>query len=227
MPSAPSTNPRSRSPASRSLGHRDDVPQLLSECALTINPLAGIRGSAVKLVESLAAGRACVSTSAGARGFLDDVPPGLVAVPDVPSMAAPRDRAPHRRRVPGTASRTRRAARSTATAGRGASKSSNTSTARCCAKARRPSHPVDEHLRQHRRPTTTSTWRGTCRSTTSASMQTSAQRRTGRCSSSVRQRPHPAAATSSRHRRDGRRRLHRHARGTAAQGRRARPGGRL
>jgi len=70
-------------------GHRDDVPQLLSQCALTINPLGGIRGSAVKLVESLAAGRACVSTSAGARGFLDDAPPGLVTTPDVPSMAAP------------------------------------------------------------------------------------------------------------------------------------------
>jgi glycosyltransferase involved in cell wall biosynthesis len=70
-------------------GHRDDVPQLLSQCALTINPLAGIRGSAVKLVESLAAGRACVSTSAGARGFLADALPGLVTAPDVPSMAAP------------------------------------------------------------------------------------------------------------------------------------------
>jgi GT2 family glycosyltransferase/glycosyltransferase involved in cell wall biosynthesis len=70
-------------------GHRDDVPHLLSQCALTINPLAGIRGSAVKLVESLAAGRACVSTSAGARGFLADAPPGLVTVPDVPSMAPP------------------------------------------------------------------------------------------------------------------------------------------
>jgi GT2 family glycosyltransferase/glycosyltransferase involved in cell wall biosynthesis len=71
------------------LGHRDDVPELLSQCALTINPLAGIRGSAVKLVESLAAGRACVSTVAGARGFLDDALPGLVTVDDVPAMAGP------------------------------------------------------------------------------------------------------------------------------------------
>lgn len=71
------------------LAHRDDVPQILARCALTINPLAGIRGSAVKLAESLAAGRACVSTVAGARGFLDDAPPALVTVPDVPSMAEP------------------------------------------------------------------------------------------------------------------------------------------
>jgi GT2 family glycosyltransferase/glycosyltransferase involved in cell wall biosynthesis len=68
-------------------GHRDDVPRLLARCALTINPLEGIRGSAVKLIESLAAGRACVSTVAGARGFRADAPPGLVTVPDVPSMA--------------------------------------------------------------------------------------------------------------------------------------------
>jgi GT2 family glycosyltransferase len=68
-------------------GHRDDVPRLLAQCALTINPLEGIRGSAVKLIESLASGRACVSTVAGARGFLADAPAGLVVVPDVPSMA--------------------------------------------------------------------------------------------------------------------------------------------
>jgi GT2 family glycosyltransferase/glycosyltransferase involved in cell wall biosynthesis len=70
-------------------GHRDDVPALLAQCALTINPLAQIRGSAVKLVESLAAGRVCVTTTSGARGFTDGAPPGLVLVPDVAAMAAP------------------------------------------------------------------------------------------------------------------------------------------
>ena len=30
-----------------------------------------------------------MSTTAGARGFAADAPPGLVTVPDVPSMAAP------------------------------------------------------------------------------------------------------------------------------------------
>jgi GT2 family glycosyltransferase len=71
------------------LGHRDDVPALLTASALTINPLSGIRGSAVKLIESLAAGRICVSTSAGARGFAGSALPSLVTVEDVPAMAGP------------------------------------------------------------------------------------------------------------------------------------------
>ena len=70
-------------------GHRDDVPALLAQCALTINPLAQIRGSAVKLVESLAAGRVCVTTTSGARGFAAGAPRGLVLVPDVAAMAEP------------------------------------------------------------------------------------------------------------------------------------------
>ena len=70
-------------------GHRDDVPALLAQSALTINPLAQIRGSAIKLVESLAAGRVCVTTAAGARGFAIGAPPGLVIVPDVAAMADP------------------------------------------------------------------------------------------------------------------------------------------
>ncbi len=68
------------------LGHRDDVPRLLADCALAINPLTGIRGSAVKLVETLAAGRACVTTSDGARGFAGAAP-GIVEVPGVGAMA--------------------------------------------------------------------------------------------------------------------------------------------
>jgi len=70
------------------LGHRDDVPRLLARSTLAINPLAGIRGSAVKLVETLAAGRVCVTTADGARGFADAVP-GLVVVPDAAAMADP------------------------------------------------------------------------------------------------------------------------------------------
>lgn len=71
------------------LGHRDDVPALLAQSALAINPLAAIRGSAVKLVEALAAGRVCVSTADGARGFRAEAPPGLVIVDDVAAMASP------------------------------------------------------------------------------------------------------------------------------------------
>ena len=70
-------------------GHRDDVPALLADSALTINPQLEIRGSAVKLVESLAAGRVCVSTRAGARGFATGAPAALVTVADVAAMAEP------------------------------------------------------------------------------------------------------------------------------------------
>ena len=71
------------------LGHRDDVPALLEACTLAVNPLSGIRGSALKLVETLAAGRVCVTTQDGARGFAAAAPAGLVTVRDVADMAAP------------------------------------------------------------------------------------------------------------------------------------------
>ena len=74
-------------PGVRILGHRDDVPALLAQCALTINPLVGIRGSAVKIAESLLAGRVCVSTAEGARGYLHPVAPGLVTVATVDALA--------------------------------------------------------------------------------------------------------------------------------------------
>jgi GT2 family glycosyltransferase len=69
--------------------HREDVGELLAGSALSINPLWGIRGSAIKVAESLMAGRVCVSTADGARGFLADPPPGLVTVADVAAMARP------------------------------------------------------------------------------------------------------------------------------------------
>lgn len=69
------------------LGHREDVAELLAGSAMSINPLSAIRGSAIKVAESLLAGRVCVSTLEGARGFLADPPPGLVTVADVASMA--------------------------------------------------------------------------------------------------------------------------------------------
>jgi glycosyltransferase involved in cell wall biosynthesis len=71
------------------LGHRDDVAEVLAQCALTVNPLEAIRGSPVKVIESLAAGRACVSTSAGARGFAPLGFAGLVLTDDVAGMRAP------------------------------------------------------------------------------------------------------------------------------------------
>jgi GT2 family glycosyltransferase len=70
-------------------GHRDDVSVPLGQCALTVNPLAGIRGSAVKIAESLTASRVCISTIEGARGYLYPVAPGLVVVGSVEAMVAP------------------------------------------------------------------------------------------------------------------------------------------
>jgi GT2 family glycosyltransferase len=55
-----------------------NIAPYLELCALTINPLVGIRGSSIKLIESLAAGRVCVSTVDGARGFLDGRAAALV-----------------------------------------------------------------------------------------------------------------------------------------------------
>ena len=69
--------------------HRDDVAALLDDCALSINPLEAIRGSPVKLVESLVAARVCVSTSDGARGFTEERMPALIVAESVAAMAAP------------------------------------------------------------------------------------------------------------------------------------------
>lgn len=76
-------------PGVRVVGHRDDIGTLLAQCALTINPLTGIRGSAVKIAECLVAGRACVSTIDGARGYVHPPAAGLVLAPSVADMAAP------------------------------------------------------------------------------------------------------------------------------------------
>lgn len=82
-------DPRLRQEGVQVHGHRDDVPVCLAACALAINPLGAIRGSAVKLVETLAAGRVCVSTREGARGFAGRAGDGLVLVDDVAAMADP------------------------------------------------------------------------------------------------------------------------------------------
>jgi len=60
--------------------HTDDVWPWLRGCALTINPLPEMRGSSLKLLESIAAGRVCVSTLEGARGFRDLRSAALVKV---------------------------------------------------------------------------------------------------------------------------------------------------
>ncbi|HSD18334.1 MAG TPA: glycosyltransferase [Thermomonas sp.] len=59
----------------------------LDACAITINPQRGIRGSAVKVAESLLAARCCVSTAEGGRGFAGLDAPGLRLVEGVAAMA--------------------------------------------------------------------------------------------------------------------------------------------
>ena len=71
------------------VGHRENVHELLQQSALTLNPLSGIRGSSIKVIESLTAGRACVSTQEGARGFTNAGLCGLITVEDVAAMARP------------------------------------------------------------------------------------------------------------------------------------------
>lgn len=58
----------------------EDVQPFLERCALTINPLCNTHGSSLKLIESLAQGRVCVSTREGASGFAASELPGLVQV---------------------------------------------------------------------------------------------------------------------------------------------------
>jgi len=84
----------SRDPLFRQAGVRvvnsvGNVSTWLEQCALTINPLTGTRGSSVKLIESLAAGRVCVSTSDGARGFREATLSQLIVVDSVDHMFEP------------------------------------------------------------------------------------------------------------------------------------------
>jgi len=69
--------------------HIEQPRPLLDQCAITINPLRGVRGSCLKIAESIAAGRVCISTTEGARGFLNHSIPALVAVDKVEEFEAP------------------------------------------------------------------------------------------------------------------------------------------
>jgi GT2 family glycosyltransferase len=63
----------------------DPAPHLAA-ATLTINPQRDIRGSSIKLIESLLAGRVCVSTRDGARGFLNASLAGLVSAASIDDM---------------------------------------------------------------------------------------------------------------------------------------------
>lgn len=64
-----------------------DPAPYLARASLTINPQLAIRGSALKVIESLLAARVCVSTAEGARGFAGAGLTGLRTVDTVAAMA--------------------------------------------------------------------------------------------------------------------------------------------
>jgi GT2 family glycosyltransferase/glycosyltransferase involved in cell wall biosynthesis len=66
-----------------------DPAPYLQNCTLSINPQRAIRGSSIKLIESLLAGRVCVSTADGTRGFGDEGFDDLVVAPNIAAMAEP------------------------------------------------------------------------------------------------------------------------------------------
>jgi len=69
-----------------------DVRAFIQRSAVTINPIYGNRGSSIKVIESLAAGRACISTMEGARGFLERRPAALIALPKIEDFRDPLER---------------------------------------------------------------------------------------------------------------------------------------
>ena len=79
-------------PGVRVLDYVERPEEWLERCALTINPLRGVRGSCIKVIESVAAGRVCVSTRDGARGFAGADFSSLIVVEKVRDFAEPLER---------------------------------------------------------------------------------------------------------------------------------------
>jgi glycosyltransferase involved in cell wall biosynthesis len=76
----------------RILDYVEDTRSWLAWCAATLNPQCNIRGSSIKVLESLAAGRVCVSTTEGARGYHRAGFPGLITVERIEEFADPLSR---------------------------------------------------------------------------------------------------------------------------------------
>ena len=79
-------------PGVRVMDYTDRPRDWLDRCTLTINPLRAVRGSCVKVIESIAAGRVCVSTRDGARGFTNAGFPGLIMTNTVEEFIEPLER---------------------------------------------------------------------------------------------------------------------------------------
>ncbi len=67
----------------------EDTLDWLRSCSLTINPLSGVRGSCIKILESLGAERLCISTFQGARGFGHLMIPQLITVESIGEFELP------------------------------------------------------------------------------------------------------------------------------------------
>jgi len=74
-------------PGVRLISQFVDPAPYLAAATLTLNPQVAIRGSALKVVESLLSGRCCVSTIEGARGFTHSGLGGLVLASGIAEMA--------------------------------------------------------------------------------------------------------------------------------------------
>lgn len=69
--------------------HVEDLGSLFTRAALTVNPQQALRGSSLKVIESLALGRVCISTAAGARGRETEAFHGLLIVPTIADFLDP------------------------------------------------------------------------------------------------------------------------------------------
>ena len=76
----------------RVIDYSENPQEWVDQCALTINPLQNVRGSCLKVIESLAAGRVCVSTLHGARGYLNKGLEGLIVTSTVGDFVEPIER---------------------------------------------------------------------------------------------------------------------------------------
>jgi len=71
------------------LDYVQDLRSLMDQCTLTINPLYGVRGSCLKVIESVCAGRVCLSTREGARGFVRSGLKPLIIVERIEDLDIP------------------------------------------------------------------------------------------------------------------------------------------
>ena len=76
-----------KSPGVSLLGPVMDIPALLRNATLVINPLFKVRGSCVKTIEALASGRICISTRDSIRGYGHMEFPALVVCDTLDEMA--------------------------------------------------------------------------------------------------------------------------------------------